>query len=494
MDAQMIGNTLKKKILDTEKLARRLEPSTEQRANWSQQATQYAEDFLDHIEKNKTFEIDKGTGQGLFSQTFGEAAKPMADLLETIRQEVDYPGLNPASGGHMAYIPGGGVIPTAWGDYLAAITNRYAGIFYASPGAVRMENHLIRWMCQLMGYPDSALGNLTSGGSIANLIAIATARDAKSIRARDIEHSVIYLTQQIHHSIQKALRIAGLNEAIIRYIPVDTRFRMDTQALKAQLAKDSANGLRPFLLVASAGTTDTGAIDPLDELADIAEDQGMWFHVDAAYGGFFILCEEIRKEYSGIHRSDSITIDPHKGLFLAYGSGAVLIKDVQSLQDTHYYKGNYMQDSLSAIEEPSPADLSPELTKHFRGLRMWLPLQLYGLAPFRAALQEKLYLCRYFYQKIQELGFEVGPEPELSVTIYRYIPKIGSANHFNAQLVEAVKEDGQLFISSTKIEGVFWLRLAVLCFRTHLYHVDLLLKVLEESVARLSKTAAYLER
>ncbi|MEM9921126.1 MAG: aminotransferase class I/II-fold pyridoxal phosphate-dependent enzyme [Bacteroidota bacterium] len=482
---------MKETIKSLEKIARQLEVDSVKRNNWNAAVQDYANNFLDNITQLPAFVESDDKGEALQSIEIKEESAEMAELLEIIAHNVDRPGLNPASGGHLAYIPGGGLFPTALGDYLADVSNRYAGIYFGGPGAVHMENKLLRWMCSLIGYPKTALGNLTSGGSIANLIAVATARDAKQIKARYIEHSVIYITEQVHHSIQKAIRIAGLDEAPLRYVPVDDRFRMDIDALEELIASDRKEGLKPFMLIASAGTTDTGAIDPLDKLADIAERENMWFHIDAAYGGFFILCDELKDQYKGVERSDSLTIDPHKGLFLSYGTGAVLIKDIEAQRNTHYYLANYMQDTLNSVEELSPADLSPELTKHFRGLRMWMPLQLFGLKAFKAALYEKVMLCRYFYQEIAKLGFEVGPEPELSVCIYRYVPDSGDVNQFNADLVAEIRKDGRVFLSSTSIKGVTWIRLAVLCFRSHLDTIETCLKVLREKVVYLKEQEHY---
>lgn len=475
---------MRDKILNLEKQSQSLEPNPTTRQNWTRAVNSYADDFLNNIETTKAWNETDAKGEGILDFPIAEAPRSIEELMSVIGEHVDGPALNPASGGHLAYIPGGGIFPTALGDYLADITNRYAGIFFASPGAVRIENLLIRWMCKMVGFPETALGNLTSGGSIATLIAITTARDAKGIRARDIEKAVIYLTEQAHHSVQKAIRIAGLGEAKLSYIPITDKFKMDDSILAKRIAADKATGFRPFMVVASAGTTDTGVIDPLNRIADLAEANEMWFHADAAYGGFFMLTAEVRENFKGIERADSVTIDPHKGLFLAYGTGAVLIKDIEALQNTHFYLANYMQDVVKAVDEPSPADLSPELTKHFRGMRMWLPLQLFGLAPFKAALSEKLWLCRYFHQEIQKIGFEVGPEPELSVMIYRYVPPTGDANAFNAKLVDYVRTDGRVYLSSTSIGGVFWIRLAVLSFRSHLRTIDLCLKVLKEAVAK----------
>jgi glutamate/tyrosine decarboxylase-like PLP-dependent enzyme len=477
------------RIAELEQEARLLEPLPDQRAQWNADIQAYADAFLDSIYDRKAYETSEDYGRPLRELDVSDTPKSMETLLESLRQHQDAVGLNPASGGHLGYVPGGGVFPAALGDYLAAVTNRYAGIFFGSPGAVRIENQLIRWMCDMVGYPEGSLGNLASGGSIANLIAITTARDFKNICSKEVENAVIYLTPQVHHCVQKALRIAGLREARIHYVPMDDHFRMDAQALRAMVQTDRQQGLNPFLVVASAGTTDTGAMDPLDAIADVAEAFQLWFHVDAAYGGFFLLVDALRPLFKGMERSDSVAIDPHKGLFLPYGLGAILIKNVAAAFHSHHYLANYMQDALKVAEELSPADLSPELTKHFRGLRMWLPLHLFGLRPFRAALEEKIWLCRYFYERIQTLGFQVGPYPDLSIMIYRYVPPSGEdANAFNERLVEYVQYDGRVFLSSTTIDGVFWIRLAVLSFRTHRREIDICLDLLQAGVTAQQKS------
>ena len=472
-----------REIQDLEKTARLLETSQEQRNDWNNQVIQDADSFLQKIETLNAYDQSHSENGNKDRLDFPEMGRALNPLLEHINYKVNQQGINPASGKHLGYVPGGGLFPTALGDYLASITNRYAGIYFANPGAIQLENECIRWMCKLVGYPESALGNLASGGSIATLTAITTARSFKGIKARDIENSVIYLTEQVHHCLQKALRIAGLEEAILRYIPMDEEFRMNTAILEGQLKIDISNGLKPFLLVGSAGTTDTGAIDPLDKLADLAQQFELWFHIDAAYGGFFMLVEELKASFKGIERSDSITIDPHKGLFLSYGLGAVLIKNVKAQYQAHYYKANYMQDALPDNHEWSPADLSPELTKHFRGLRMWLPLQLFGLQPFRAALKEKVLLSHYFYHQIQELGFEVGPFPHLSILIFRYPDN--DESKINEALIKYIQEDGRVFLSSTTIDGQFWLRLAVMCFRTHLKEINLCLDIIKEGLKKI---------
>lgn len=473
---------MKDRLNELEKVSRLLEPAAEMRTEVRQRVIDYSENFLRQIETIPAFQ--KTAESFSWSSPVKEDPSAIGPLLSFLSKHVDEPGLNPASGGHLGYIPGGGIFYSALGDYLADVFNRYAGIYFASPGAVSMENSLIQWMAETLGYPKQAVGNLTSGGSIANLTGIICARDASSIKARDFEKSVIYLTKQVHHSVDKAIRIAGLKECILRYVPLDDGYRMNAALLEKMIVADKTNRLLPFLVIASAGTTDTGAVDPLDAIGDVAERHELWYHVDAAYGGFFMLTEEGKEKLKGIGLSDSLVVDPHKGLFLPYGSGAILVKDKEALYTSHHYQANYMQDAAS--EEISPADISPELTRHFRGLRLWLPLQLLGLKPFRACLEEKLLLAKHLAQELPKIGFEVMMEPELSVVTYRYVPKHGDVNEFNKRLVDEVQKDGRVFISSTMLEGNFILRAAILSFRTHLQTIETLLAVLKDSVKKLT--------
>lgn len=470
--------------------ARVLDPGASQRRTLRHAVSATVERFLRRLRTMKGY--DAGDGAGLLALPIGERGVPLSRALEVLECEVLRPGAATASGFHMAYIPGGGLYHGALGDYIGAATNKYSGVLFPAPGAVRMENQLVRWAADLVGYPDGAGGHTASGGSIANLTAIATARDAHGITSAQVPRAVVYVTGQAHHSIAKALHLTGLAEAPVRRIAMDARHRMRPDALSAAIAADRATGLLPWLVVASAGTTDTGAVDPLDAIATTCADAGCWLHVDAAYGGFFLLTATGRALFRGIERSDSVVLDPHKCLFLPYGSGMVLVRDAARLRQTHTHTGSYMQDT-HGTGEASPADLSPELSRPFRALRMWLPLVTLGVAPFRAALEEKLLLARHFHQRIAERGFEVGPVPELSVVIYRWVPPGASAeeaNDFNRRLIKATLADGRVFLSSTTLEGVVWLRLAVVTHRTHLREVELAIRVLTELVAAGGEGAA----
>jgi aromatic-L-amino-acid/L-tryptophan decarboxylase len=474
------------RIRRLERASRALEPGTTARKRLRGAVVAESERFLRRVGTLHAYQ--PGNAAGLSSLGFGERGAPLEAVMELLEREVIRPGGHPASPGHLAYIPGGGIYHAALADFLAAVTNKFAGIFFTGPGPVRMENLVVRWAADLVGFPAGAGGSIASGGSLATLTAVTTARDAHRLRARDYESAVVYLTTQAHHAVDKALRIAGMGEAPLRYVELDERFRMRPDALARAIAEDRAAGLRPWLVVAAAGATDTGAVDPLDAVADVAEREGCWLHVDAAYGGFFLLTEQGRSVLAGIHRADSVILDPHKSLFLPWGAGMVLVRDAAALADSHAGSGSYMQDALRGDPgERSPADVSPELSKPFRALRMWLPLMLIGTAPFRAALEEKLLLARYFHAEVRKLGFTAGPAPELSIVTFRWAPEgvdDARADAVNEALVDAVRADGRIFLSSTRLDGRFTLRMAALSFRTHRRTIDLTLEILREQLAR----------
>ncbi|MCL5028112.1 MAG: aminotransferase class V-fold PLP-dependent enzyme [Bacteroidetes bacterium] len=471
------------KIKQLEKTSRQLEPSPNERSLLIEKTIHYSDEFLNSISNALTYIQSPENNFDFFGSEISSAPIDINEALSFIKKNVDTFGINPASGGHLGYIPGGGIFHSALGDYLAAVTNRYAGVYFASPGAVKMENYLLDWMANIIGYPKTSGGSLTSGGSISNLIGIVTAREAFNLKPKDIEKSVVYLTSQAHHSIEKALRIAGLKDCVKHFIPMDSNYRMDVSELEKSIKQDKVSKLKPWLVVSSAGTTDVGAVDPLSDIGDIASTNGLWHHIDGAYGGFFILCESGEKILQGLEKSDSVIMDPHKSLFLPYGSGAVLIKDKVALYKAHHYQAGYMQDTLSQNEELSPADLSPELSKHFRGLRLWFPLKLLGLDPFKAALEEKIQLARYAYEKLKQFeNIELGVYPDLSVVTFRFIPPNGNPNEFNKKLIEEIHKDGRIFLSSTLLNGNFILRIAVVSFRTHLNEIDLTLEILKEKI------------
>ena len=473
---------LKSEIRKFEAQSRLLEPSHVERQQLLEHVIAYSQHYLEHLVSTPTY-TDFGGEE--FDPDFAivEEGIGIEKLLSLLGENVDTVGINLTSSRYLGYIPGGGLFHAALGDYLAAVTNRYAGLFFASPGAVHIENEILRWMAGLIGYPETASGNLTSGGSLAHLTAIVTARDACGISGKNIERSVVYLTGQHHHSIDKALHIAGIGDCVKREVDVDAKYRMDAAALEAAIQADKQAGLRPWLVIASAGTTNTGAVDPLADIGGIANKESCWFHIDGAYGGLFVMCPEGKAILEGTETSDSMIMDPHKTLFLPYGTGTVLVKDRRKQAAAFSADADYIQRIIEAEGDLSPADLSPELTKHFRGLRLWLPLKLMGLGPFTAALSENIWLSRYLYAQLQTIeGIAVGPYPDLSIVTYRYVPKRGDVDAFNDQLMQAIQRDGQTFISGTRVDGQLILRAAILSFRTHLEDIEAFIEVLKQYV------------
>ena len=465
------------KLTELNKTSQLLDTPETERLEMLETVTDYANHFIGGLSTVKAFQEKEATSLEITNQK-----RSLSELLDLYQKQVAETGINAASGKHLGYIPGGGVFTAALADFIAAITNPFASVHYASPGAATIENEVINWLKNVFSFPESSVGCLSSGGSISTLIAFTAARDHHKVKNEFIPKNVVYLSEQVHHSTQKALRIIGLEDIVIRYISLDSNHKIKTDSLEELIQKDIAAGLQPFMVVATAGTTDTGAIDPLDEIAAIAKNYKMWFHVDAAYGGFFIMTSK-NELFKGIEKADSMIIDPHKGLFLPYGVGAILIKDSAAVLHSNYYTANYMQDGAQEEMLKSPANVSPELTKHFRGLRVWLPLQMHGIEPFIACLEEKLLLVHYFRSQLEELGFCLGPTPELSVSYFWY-PFETDADEKNSQLMDEIHADGSVFLSSSIIENRFVIRIAILAFRTKKETVDEAIEMIKRCLTK----------
>lgn len=473
---------LRAEIERQRRLAAPLEPDSQSRRDLGGQALDHALGYWDQVETAPSNRPWPEVFSQRLDPEFTEQGRDPAAVLDYVGACIEAPGFATTSPRFMAYIPGGAIPHSAFADLIAAASNKYSGFASASPGAVRIENACVAWLASVIGYPAGAGGTLTSGGSIANLTAIVAAREA-----RDPDGGgAVYVTRFAHYCIDKALHIAGRGRSPRREIATDEYHRMSLEALEQALGDDRRNGVRPWLVVASAGTVDTGVIDPLPEIAALCRRYGAWLHVDGAYGGLFALCDEGRERVRGIDQADSVALDPHKTLFLPYGTGAVLVRDGALLQRAFSATGEYIRPLGDSDVGPSPSDLSPELTRHFRALRLWFPLQIAGIAAFRAAQSEKLALARYFHARLAALdGFDPGPVPDLSVVAFAYRPRSGDADDFNARLLKLLQKQGRVMLSGTRIDGRFLLRCAILSFRTHIEHVDDALDAIRAGVAAL---------
>lgn len=403
-------------------------------------------------------------------------------LLDAFQSAASY-GVDTAGPGYLAYFPAGGLVSSAFAEAIAHIYNRYTAVAHFAPALVAMEHGVLRWLADLFGLPASAGGLVTTGGSTATLAAVVAARQDRL--GEDLADARLYVTEQTHFCVAKAARLAGLPSSAVRIVPT-RRLRMDPAAAAQMIADDRAMGLRPFLLVGTAGTTSTGTVDPLPELGELAEREGLWFHVDAAYSGGLRLTARGHERLAGIEGADSIVVDPHKSLFLQYGTGVLLVREPSTLLAAHADSGDYLQDLETVGGLPDFGYYGPELTREFRGLRLWLPLHLHGVAAFREALDEKLDLAELVHRElVADPLFEVPWEPDLTVVVFR----LYGDDDASRRLLERVNATERIFLSSTLVEGRFFLRINPTSHRTHAAEVRAALAVIRDCARAVSEAA-----
>lgn len=394
--------------------------------------------------------------------------------------------------GYFAYIPGGGIYPAALADFIADTTNRYTGIWQAAPALVQLEANALDWLRDWMQFPEDARGLFTTGGSMAMFNAIACARE--KLLGNDIRAGTLYVSSQSHHCIAKAAKLAGIAHDRVRVISVDSRFRLRVDELELAIAADRNAGLKPFMVFSTAGTTNTGAVDPIEAIADLAAREHLWHHVDGAYGGFFHMVPELRPLLAGLPRADSLTLDPHKGLFMPYGTGALLVRDGEALRALHSSTAGYLPDNQSEFYDP--AQYGPDLSRGFPGLRVWLTLKFFGAARYRAALAEKRALAVWAAQQIARIpGIVMDAEPQLSLFAFHLEdPRLGTREAENSAtraLMERVTGRGQVMLTGAMTGDRFLGRVCVLSFRTRRAETELCVRQLAEETALLLAEASH---
>ena len=448
-----------------------LELSSEDFRALVEAATRRIVDYVESLPRQPSADTDFGPELARsLVEPLPESGRPYGELLDLLFERVVPKGFNTAGPGYLAYIPGGGILHSAVANLIADAVNRYVGVFAAAPGLAQIEANVVRWFCDIVGYPATAGGILTSGGSLANFSALVTAR--RELLPDNFLSGVLYASDQVHHSIAKAAILAGFPEENVRLVPSDADFRIRTDLLAEAVAADRLGGRLPFLVVGSAGTTNTGAVDDLDGLADFCAAEDLWLHVDAAYGGFFLLTADGRRRLAGISRADSVVLDPHKGLFLPYGTGSLLVRDRDTLRRAHALSADYMPPMQ---DDPDLVDfnlVSPELSRDWRGLRVWLPIAMHGIGPFRRNLEEKLELTRWATGELATIpGIEIVAEPQLSIVAFRLArPDLDAEaeNALNRAFLAAINDRRRVYLTGTMLGGKFALRICVLSFRTHL--------------------------
>jgi aromatic-L-amino-acid decarboxylase len=453
-----------------------LEPDRQLREETAAEVLAYLQDWFDRADDMMGSGIDPAPEElNKFRAPPGERGRSLTSILEDL-EEAGTAGIYHPSGGHLSYIPNAGMFTAALADFLATGLNRYTGVSTAAPGFTAIEHGVVDWLRSIFELGPASSGLLLSGGSMANFTGIVTARTA--MLGDDFATGVIYVTPHTHHSAAKAARLAGFRADQIVAVTVDDQLRMDVDALRERIAVDRDEGRKPFLVVASAGTTDTGTVDPLGPIADLVEAERMWLHVDAAYGGFFQLTERGHRVLTGLERADSMALDPHKGLSIPFGVGALLVRDEAALVDAHQGRGAYLRDEDSYLGVRDIASLGPELSRPFRGLSVWLPLQLHGVAPFRDALNSSLDVAEHAYERLTGIrGIETPWRPDLSIVAFRF-----EDDQLGRTAWEAVNADRHVHLSPTIIDDRFILRFAVLNRRTTTDHVDHAIDIIEKTL------------
>jgi aromatic-L-amino-acid decarboxylase len=416
-----------------------------------------------------------------------EHGAPLDPLLDSLFNDWIPRSFNAPGPGYLAFIPGGGSYPAALADFIANTTNRFTGIWQAAPALVQLEANALDWLRDWMGFPAETRGLFTTGGSMATFNAIICARER--YLGAEIRRGVLYASDQAHHSVLKSSKLAGVMPDRVRPIESDDRYRMRVDALRNAIAADRRRGLTPFAVVSSAGTTNTGAVDPMDAIADVCASEDLWHHVDGAYGAFFHLCDEMRDTLVGLSRADSLTLDPHKGMFLPYGTGALLVRDGARLRAAHEATADYLPAMPHPDDFYDPSQHGPDLSRGFPGLRVWLSVKMFGSAAFRAALAEKRALTLEAARRVAALpGIVIDAAPELSLFAFHLTwpgATRGQEDRATQALMEQTTRRGRVMITGCTAHGRFLGRVCVLSFRTHQPRIDALVEDLAASIEQI---------
>ena len=423
-----------------------------------------------------------------------------AELLDHLRALVFDASMFPGHPGFSAYVSGAGTVPGAVADLVAAALNQNLGGFRLSPGANQVEAALVRWLAASFGLPQSAGGQVVAGGAMANFVGLKVARDAAlgpEARARGVAAGpplAFYSSSEAHVVHQRGADMLGMGLDAVRAIPVDGEQRMQIDALADALERDRALGVVPAAVIGTAGTTATGAIDPLDEIADLCERHGARFHVDACYGGPAVLADDLRPQFAGIERADSIAADAHKWLYTPLLGGCAIVRDasllrrlVQRRRQLHLARRRGAQPARRGLRSPGP-----DFSRGFAALRIWLSLLAHGRVAYGRRISHDAALARYLGELVEEHpDFELMTPVKLSICCFRYAPAAlrgdqAALDRLNERIMAAIHADGRVYCSNAVLDGRFCLRACIVNFRTEGEHVELLLEVAAEHGRRLA--------
>jgi glutamate/tyrosine decarboxylase-like PLP-dependent enzyme len=418
-----------------------------------------------------------------------ERGTPFEDIVQLLEQRVfPYHAREPHPA-FMGYVPSTPTFPAVVGDWIATGYNFFAGVWSVASGPNELELTVLEWFRQWLGMPAGSRGLLTSGGSNANLTAVVAARHAAlGDRAADLPRLVMYCSDQAHSSVERAAWIAGIPRANVRAVPSDDRFRLRIDALDEAIARDRAAGLQPFLVVGNGGATNTGAVDPLREMAAVAARERLWFHVDAAYAGFAVLTDRGRALLAGIEMADSVTLDPHKWLYVPFECGCLMVREPQKLAAAFHVLPEYLKDVEARDEDVNFADYGEQLTRYSRALKVWVSVNYFGLAPIRAAIEQCMRLAGLAERMVREAPeLEVLSPAQFGVVCFRVHPEglddPAALDALNERVNAAVNATRRVLISSTRLRGAYSLRVCILNYRTTAADVEMVVDLVRRAAA-----------
>jgi aromatic-L-amino-acid/L-tryptophan decarboxylase len=434
----------------------------------------------------------------LFDEPLPQEPRPMEAILREVENNIFANSTLYLTPRFLGYINTGGNQAAVLGELLASAVNQVCAKWHFSPAASEVERRVIRWIAQFIGYAPEAGGCLLSGGSAGNLVGLAVARkqkaqfDAASLGMRGGPPVTVYVSQEGHASLEKGMVLLGMGRNQLRKIAVVDDFTIDLEALEKQVTEDRENGYHPICVVGNAGTTNTGAVDPLDALAEFCRKQDLWFHVDAAYGGPAAGTEAAGRFFWGLDRADSLVVNPHKWLYVQAEAACILVRESRALRDTFHVVADYLQEKdESGAGGDVPLDFKdygPQLHRNFRALKVWMTFKAYGARKLRAAIESNIEIMRYLADRMDRSQdfVRLAPVP-LSVVCFQYRGQDVSVHgdqtyldDFNNRLLEALEKDGRVFLSGTKIHGKRALRACSVNHRLRREDVDLLLDVIRE--------------
>ncbi len=429
----------------------------------------------------------------LFAEPLPEEPQPVATVLEEVEERILARSVFSLTPRFFGYVNGSGNQVAVLGELLAAAANQICAKWQFSPAASEVERRVVRWIAELIGCPVEEGGCLLSGGSAGNLAGLAVARteragcEVSELGVAAGPPLVAYVSEEGHASLDKAMALLGMGRRQLRRIAVGDDFRIDLAALAARIAADRRAGLRPFCVIGNAGTTNTGAIDPLDALADLCHAEGLWFHVDAAYGGPAAGTALAAPLFRGLERADSVVVNPHKWLFVPVEAACLLVRSPEALRRTFAISADYfgVQSADPEAERIDFKDYGAQLSRGFRALKVWMTFKAYGARRLRAAVESNIRVMRYLAERIDEADdfVRLAPVP-LSVVCFQYRPRglsePSARDRLNARLAEAVEHDGRFFLSVTRLRGRTALRACSVNHRLREQDVIDLLEVLRE--------------